>query len=139
MIQLHWDISNTFEHYGPGDFRMLGWDSLRNFETPPLFNFRELDERRMQKQLLNSMPEKLFSLTSEEPISVDAMRRELANGTAARFSDLDKVVLELFQGKEIDILRPDGKVRSRTLTRLSPTDRIAFPTQLLLPGTSRRR
>ena len=139
MIQLHWDISNTFEHYGPGDFRMLGWDSLRNFETPPLFNFRELDERRMQKQLLNSMPEKLFSLTSEEPITIDTMRHMFANRTAARFSDLDSIMLQLSREKEIDILRPDGKVRSRTLTRLSPTDRIAFPTQLLLPGTSRRR
>ena len=114
MIQRHWDISNTFEHYGHGDFRMLGWDSLKNSETPPLFNFRELDERQMQEQLLNDMPQKLFSLTSEEPISVDAMRRELANRTAARFSDLDKVVLELFREKEIDILRPDDKVRSRT-------------------------
>ena len=139
MIQRHWDISNTFEHYGHGDFRMLGWDSLKNSETPPLFNFRELDEQRMQKQLLNDMPQKLFSLTSEEPISVDAMRRELANQTAARFSDLDKVVLELFQEKEIDILRPDGKVRSRTLKRLSPLDRIALPATLMLPGFSRRR
>ena len=24
MIQLHWELSNTFEHYGPGDFGMLG-------------------------------------------------------------------------------------------------------------------
>lgn len=31
MIQRHWDIQNTFEHYGRGDFGMLGWDALRDY------------------------------------------------------------------------------------------------------------
>ncbi len=28
MIQQHWNIQNTFVHYGRGDFGMLGWDTL---------------------------------------------------------------------------------------------------------------
>ncbi len=138
MIQCHWNNYNKFEHYGPGGFDMLGWDAL-NSETLPLFHFEELDAEAMRRQLLNSMPDELFSLASEEPVTIDTMRHMFANRTAARFSDLDSVVLELFREREIEILRPDGTVRSRALRRVSPTDRIAFPQQLLLPGTSRRR
>ena len=138
MIQRHWDISNTFEHYGPGDFGMLGWDAL-NSETPPLFHFEELEAQQMQEQLLNSMPRELFGLASDHPITVDAMRHMLANRTAARFSDLDKIVLALTREREIEILSPDGKPRSRTLTRLRATDRITFPATPLLPGISRLR
>ena len=138
MIQCHWNNYNKFEHYGPGGFDMLGWDAL-NSETLPLFHFEELDAEAMHRQLLNSMPKELFSLASEEPITIDTMRHMFANRTAARFSDLDSVVLELFREKEIEILRPDGTVRSHALRRVSPTDRITFPQQLLLPGTSRRR
>ena len=138
MIQCHWNNYNKFEHYGPGGFDMLGWDAL-NSETLPLFHFEELDAEAMRRQLLNSMPDELFSLASEEPVTIDTMRHMFANRTAARFSDLDSVVLELFREREIDILRPDGTVRSRALRRVSSTDRIAFPQQLLLPGTSRRR
>ena len=139
MIQRHWEIRNTFEHYGSGDFGMLGWDALKNSDQLPLFNFEELEATQMRKQLLNSMPRQLFSLASEGPVTVDAMRHAFANETAARFSDLDKVVLELAKEREVDILSPDGNVRSRTLIRLQPNDGIAFPATLLLPGISRLR
>ena len=138
MIQRHWEISNTFEHYGTGDFGMLGWEALYS-RTLPLFHFEELEAQQMQEQLLNSMPNELFALASENPVTVDAMRHMLANRTAARFSDLDKTILSLVREKEIDILGPDDKVRSRTLRHLRPDDRIAFPDTLLLPGISRRR
>ena len=139
MIQRHWDIQNTFEHYGRGDFGMLGWDAL-NSETLPLFHFEELEAQQMREQLLESMPNELFSLASEGPITIDTVRHMLANKTAARFSDLDQTIITLFQEREIEILNPDGKVYSRRLQRLRPTDRIGFPATLLLPvsGISRR-
>lgn len=136
MIQRHWAIQNTFEHYGSGDFNMLGWDAL-NSETLPLFNFEKIDAKQMCNQLLNSMPKELLALASEDPITVNAMHHMFANRTAARFSDLDKIVLKLFQEKEFDILDPDGKRRSRNLKRLRPTDRIVPSNMLLFPGISR--
>ena len=136
MIQCHWNNFNTFEHYGSGDFNMLGWDAL-NTRTLPLFNFEELDAEQMREQLLNSMPEELYALASEEPITVDSMRHMLANKTAARFSDLDQIVIRLAQEREFDILNANGGTRSRNLGRLNPTDRIAVPTMRLLPGFSR--
>ncbi len=138
MIQRHWDIQNTFEHYGPGDFGMLGWDALRDSETLPLFQFKEFDADQMRNQLLNSLPRELFGLVSEQPVTMDALRHMLANRTAARFSDLDQIILRLVEEREFEILNPEGRTRSRELKRLSPTDRIALPSTLLLPGLSRR-
>ena len=60
MIQRHWEIQNTFEHYGSGDFGMLGWDTLRDPGTMPLFSFTEMDQNKMHTQLLNDMPRELF-------------------------------------------------------------------------------
>lgn len=139
MIQRHWDLHNTFQHYGRGDFGMLGWDTLRDSETLPLFQFDELDQQQMQKQLLESLPRELFGLVSEQPVTMDALRHMLANRTAARFSDLDETIVRLVEEREFEILNPEGRVRSRSLKRLSPTDRVALPTTLLLPGFSRRR
>lgn len=138
MIQRHWDLHNTFEHYGRGDLGMLGWDTLKDSETLPLFRFGELDQRQMQKQLLESLPKELFGLVSEQPVTLDALRHMLANRTAARFSDLDQTIVRLVEEREFEILDPDGKVRSRSLKRLSPTDRVALPSTLWLPGFSRR-
>ena len=115
---------------------MLGWDAL-NTGTLPLFRFEELDAKQMQDQLLNSMPAELYALAAENPITVDVVRHMLANKTAARFSDLDRTILALAEEREFDILNPDGKVRSRTLTRLGPTDLILVPKMRLFPGLSR--
>ena len=130
MIQRHWEIQNTFEHYGSGDFGMMGWDSLKSSETIPLFNFAEIDSRKMHEQLLESMPKELFSLASEEPITIDTMRHMFANRTAARYSDLDSIVLQLFREGEIEILGANHKLRSSSLQKLRPYDRIAMPEQM---------
>ena len=54
-----------------------------------MFNFAELDARKMKDDLLNSMPRELFNLAADGPVTVNAVHGMLANGTAARFSDLD--------------------------------------------------
>ena len=137
MIQLHWKLSNTFEHYGPGDFGMLGWDALRRTEALSLFRFGELEAQQIHEQLLNSMPRELFGLACEDPISVNAMRHMIANRTAARFTDLDRVIVQLAQEREIEIRTADGRVRSRSLKRLASFDLIALPNTMLFPQFSR--
>ena len=137
MIQQHWNIQNTFQHYGTGGFGMLGWDTLKDSNTLPLFKFGELDGREMQRQLFEALPRKLFSLASEQPVTIDAIRHALANQTAARFSDLDQIFLQLVKEREFDLLDANGKPRSRSLKILKPTDQIALPLNPLLPGLSR--
>lgn len=138
MIQRHWEIQNTFQHYGPGDFGMLGWDALKDPRTLPLFQFGELDEQQMHAGLLEALPGELFGLLSEQPVTMDVVRHVLANQTAARFSDLDRVILQLVREREFEILNPEGKVRSKSLQRLASTDRVALPPTLLFPELSRR-
>ena len=138
MIQQHWNIQNTFEHYGTGGFGMLGWDTLRDSETMTLFNFREFDEKEMKNQLVEVLPKKLFSLASEQPVTIDAIHHALANQTAARFSDIDQIVLQLVREGEFELLDAKGKARSKSLIKnLKSTDQIMLPSNPLLPGLSR--
>ena len=139
MVQQHWRIHNTFEHDGSGGLDMMGWDPLKESATMPLFNFGELDELQMRNQLLDSMPRELFALAADTPVTVEAVHHQFANRTAARFEDLDNVMLRLREEGEIQILGPTGKARSRTLKHLRPNDRVAFTDTLFLPGISRVR
>ena len=136
MIRCHWDSFNTFEHYGSGDFDMLGWDAL-NTGTLPLFHFEELEAVQLREQLLRTMPSELYGLAAESPVTVDTVRHVFANRTAARFSDLSEVILTLGREREVDVLTPEGKLRSRSLTRLNPTDLIAIPNMRVFPAWSR--
>lgn len=115
MIQCHWDNFNTFEHYGSGDLDMLGWDSLRSEDTLRLFHFNEMEAADLRARLLKTMPDELLALASEGPITVDAVRHTLANATAARFSDLDSVIAELYRGKQIEIIGANNRARSPKL------------------------
>ncbi len=139
MIHCHWDNLNTFEHYGSGDLDMLGWDSLRPEETLRLFRFNDMEAEDLRMRLFKKLPDELLALTSEEPITVDAVRRTLANATAARFSDLDSVMVELYRAKEIEIIGANNRARSPRLRNLNPHDRIAIPRQprLFLTGPGR--
>ena len=142
MIERHWEYKNRFQHYGHGDIGMMGFDpvfeAITRGETLPLFNFAQHDEEELQKQLMESLAREMQGLASEEPITVNAMRHALANETAARFSDLDKVAIRLRQEKEVRILDGEGKpIRPRAL--LKPTDQIALPENLTLFDLSRRK
>lgn len=119
---------------------MLRWGALQSGALP-LFHFEDLEAGQMREQLLDPMARELFGLASKSPITVDEVRCQLANRTAARFTDLDEIVLQLRQEREIEIRDASGKVRLRPLTRLQPDDRIATPETLLLPmpGVSRLR
>ena len=138
MIQRHWAERSTFEHYGPAGLRMMGWDALN--DEPDLFRFADDDQTRLHTALLESLPPEIHALASETPVSVETMRCMFANDTAARFHDLDQVVIDLFRGKDVDILDARGRRRGSGLKRLRHDDRIAVPHQLSLwtPRSKRR-
>ncbi len=139
MIRQHWEIQNTFEHDGSGGLEMMGWDPLRESTNLPLFAFQKDDKQTMLDELADSLAQELFALTADAPIAVETVHHIFANRTAARFEDLDAVVLRLMKEGEIQVLAPDGKPRSRSLEQLRSTDRIAFSPTRLLPGVSRIR
>ncbi len=93
MVLQHWAIHNTFEHDGSGGFDMMGWDAFKESPNLNLFSFKKHDECVMRTELLESMPGELFALAADAPIAVDTVHHLFANRTAARFSDLDDVML----------------------------------------------
>ena len=139
MIRQHWELQNTFEHDGSGGLDMMGWDPLRESTNLPLFGFQENDEQRMLEELADSLAHELFALTADAPIAVETVHHLFANRTAARFEDLDAVILRLMREGELQVLSPEGRARSRSLEQLKSTDRIAFRDTLLLPVISRIR
>ena len=138
MIQRHWELAGTFEHFGPGGLKMLGWDERADY---PLFGFGHDERTLVQRQLLESIPAEIHALAADGPITVDALRAVLANQTAAPFEVLDTALLELYKGKEIEIRGAGGSLRGQSATSLNLTDLIGVPRQLLLllPGDDVRR
>ena len=130
MIQRHWDSANTFEHFGRGGLNMLGWDERGEY---PLFRFGEVEQDLVHEQLLASVPPEIHALAAESPVTVDAVRHMLANETAARFCDLDRVLMALYRGRELEIRLANGSLRGTSSVRLKPTDLIALPRQPWLP------
>ena len=55
MLQRHWGLKNTFEHYGNGDLGMFGYDAIQNPDEIELFKSTQMDEKAMQQQLLVSL------------------------------------------------------------------------------------
>lgn len=139
MVGVHWSLSNTFEHYGPGGFGMLGWEALR-CDNIQVFNFHENDASALRDEFIQKFPERLKNIAKGGGVSVEDIHKECANQTAARFSDMDSALLELFRAQEINILNADGrKPRSRTVLRhLTPKD-IIVPSQLITIPSMRRR
>lgn len=137
MIRLHWEFADTFEHFGPGGYDMLGWYFRAEY---PLFEFGDHERTLVHEQLLESVPAEVHALAAETPVTVDTLRAVLANQTAARFSDLDRALLELYRGKEIEVSSAQGTRRGQSTTRLKPTDLIAVPQQrsLLPPRIGRK-
>lgn len=135
MVQQHWRSKNTFVHFGKGGIGLFGWDALRHEETLPLFRFDEVDGQRMLDQLQRPLLEEIHKLTAKGPVSMESLRYAVANGTAARFDDMDGIVRRFAGAKQIEITTRDGKPRPRA-RKLSPSDLIARPATLTLPGFS---
>ena len=139
MIQCHWNLADTFEHFGPGSLNILGWEERSDY---PLFQFGEHEQKLVHEQLLNSLLAEIHALAAESPVTVDRIRAELANQTAARFDDLDAVLLKYYSMGELEICRADGSLRRHSTTHLDRTDQIALPRQRLLfegTGVGRRQ
>lgn len=132
MMECHWNSGNTFLHYGSGGFDFVGWHPLLENEVPNLFKFGCDEEEQLKNDLYNTLPNKLFPLSLNNSISIEELRREIANQTAATFSILDEVIVKLYRLGEVMILNAQGKERNKTVLHLDRNDRICTPRQLPL-------
>lgn len=135
MLQTHWNQKNTFVHYGEGDLNILGYDSLFDPSSIPLFRFDQEDEVRLREGLIEKIPTSLYELASEGTLSVYDYHSHYANGSAARFKDFDFTVIQLARMADLQIISEEGSIRHPDrLKILRPSDRIVRPSVPIFTG-----
>lgn len=130
MMRCHWLFNRAFEHYGPGGFGMLGYDSIID-RTLDTFDFGQFAEEQMKRDLVEGLIRKIYPFIQREPITFEALCFMLANESTATFDHIAKILISYASEKEIVILDEQGKQR-RVSKNIRPTDRIALPDTLLL-------
>lgn len=133
MMKCHWNSGNTFLHYGSGGFDFMGWHPLLENDPPKLFKFGCGEEEQLKNDLCRTLPDELVRLILDNSISIEQLRQKIANQTAATFSILDELIVELYRAGEVTILNAQGKERNKTVLHLDGNDRIYTPSQLRLP------
>jgi hypothetical protein len=137
MLTQHWREANSFLHQGQGGLDMLGYDSVIE-GTLFDFMFDASAARETVAQLLDQLPGAVARLAPDEPVTVDAFHREVANSTAATREMVDAALLELRGAKEVRLLRPSGKDLSGAAQRLTSTDLVVLPEMPAFPRLLRR-
>ena len=130
MVGKHWEQAGYCGHYGPGSLGILGYDSFVS-GSPELFEFTDLELPNIKSELKNQLPETLYNWAYDNPITVDAFHRLIANDTAAKFETIDETVGMLHREEVVSIHNSSGKKRSRSLKILKPTDIITIPNTLI--------
>lgn len=126
MLGIHWDQQNSFRHHGSGSFYELGYDPRKMDYDDDLFSFREEDRLDMQRSLQDELPGRLFDMMNGDGIAVEEFLRAIGNKTAARNDDILKIVRQMAAARDVQVQRPDGKLRRRAL---DIGDRIIMPCQ----------
>ena len=142
MLECHWRIRNSFAHYGDTfGPEMLGFEALERRQVP-LLTFDEGDRREMNATLGRLLMPQLYDKLKANPVPFMGVLNHFGNRTAATSADFNEVVLAARDRRDIQIVGPDGRPRSRSLRVIKPDDAIVLPPQLTLPfsgGTRGRR
>jgi len=132
MMRTHWEESNTFIHYGNADVEIMGWDAIID-GGPPLFEFGPHALIHFRSQLEKKLPQKIFVAIGENGIRVRDLHAILANESAARFEDIDFILVEMHRNYEIDICSSNGKIKSRMIHRVNRDDILFCSKTPMLP------
>ncbi len=133
MMGTHWAQQNYFNHVGSGGFGMLGWDTFEEYSEGVLFDFGEIDRENMIKEITEELPRQLHDKLIDGSIGISELHTQFANETAAKFDDLNGVILTLVKEDELVLLDSNGKKKSSRRTKLvKASDRIMLPSELSL-------
>lgn len=131
MLGVHWDIQNSFRHFGRGSLFSLGFDVRLIESKDALFNFANEDRERLQAELLQELPGEIHSCMQGQSISIESLLERIGNRTAATNDDLFGVLTELAQAKEFEVMSSKGTVK-RSSSRIKTSDRLVLPAQKTL-------
>ncbi|MGN6572878.1 MAG: three-Cys-motif partner protein TcmP [Pseudolabrys sp.] len=115
MARLHWDMSNTFVHYGKAGFNALGYDP----DIDPDQHSLEFDfGSNARSDSLNAAVEQLPGLIRDdgagEPVTIAELFRARCNDTPLTMPLVSDAVIKLRdEFEEVDILTPEGKLRPK--------------------------
>ncbi|MEM6931965.1 MAG: three-Cys-motif partner protein TcmP [Pseudomonadota bacterium] len=128
MLGVHWQEQNSFTHIGTGGLFNLGYDTRLIESCDSLFNFSDIDRAALRKELLDSLPSEVHRTMTGGQLEVSSLLFEIGNRTAGTNDDIFRVLTELAQARELEVLSPKGKPK-RAGTKISVKDRLILPRQ----------
>jgi three-Cys-motif partner protein len=130
MALRHWAMSNHFMHHGRAGLRMLGFDPEHDIEQIPMdFLFDDNAEARSGVALMNELPPLIFSraVQAGSPPTLGSLFTRVCNETPATTKQIGKVLVDLRDQNEIEIVGKDG--RSKPRSGLIEWDDVILPAQ----------
>ncbi len=133
MLSIHWDLKNTFSHYGKPGLNvfpeLIGYNPDKDITLmgEQLFDFGD-DARLMSKHaLLQQLP--ILVHTQNQPVSFSDIRRMTALNTPASVDIYKEVFIELAHYGELSIQTPNGG-RRRKANQIRANDLIIPSSQI---------
>lgn len=140
MAKRHWALSNSFAHHGGVGLNMLGFDpDIDPDQITMDFIFNTSDEARVMKALEYDLPEIIFNRSSSGsgPLTFKGLFGGVCNTTPATKEMVATKLLELREGREIQLLKPDGRDKPRAM-KIGWEDQITIPSQGILFSQMKR-
>jgi three-Cys-motif partner protein len=119
MGKIHWDINNTFEHFGNAGLNALGFDPSVDMRQGMMdYTFDDDARSRSEKELLEQLPRLIHQATaSGAPVTKKALFQTRCNDTPVIADILDNQLAALRDCGEIMILNPKNDARGSTSIR----------------------
>ena len=126
MGKIHWQLENTFEHFGRAGFNSLGFtpgDDVR--EDMMEFGFNDNARSRSEAAVVGQLAQMLHdrAAAGEELLTKKLLFSANCNETPVISSIVDASLVTLREAQDIRIIAPDGAVR-RSATQFGWDDRI---------------
>lgn len=139
MGKIHWQLENTFEHFGRAGFNSLGFEPGADVRNGMLdFGFNDNARTRSETAVVDQLADMLHARAAAgaPPLTKKLLFSSNCNDTPVVGSIVDTSLVTLRDAQDIRIIGKDGAVR-RSATRFDWEDRIELvqsPTLFTLLG-----
>lgn len=126
MGKIHWDLENTFEHFGRAGFNSLGFMPGADVRDGMLeFGFNDNARTRSEAAVVDQLAEMLHARAAAGAalLTKKLLFSANCNETPVISSIVDASLVTLREARDIRIIGPDGAVR-RSATQFGWEDRI---------------
>jgi three-Cys-motif partner protein len=133
---IHWAENNTTVHHGRPGFSALGFapGGKISEQLEMSYLFDEPAKEMSRKALRDELPRAIYdAANSDIAPTLEEVFGQRCNDTPVVREQLEEVLIELRDAKELTIVGENGKIRPRTLT-VDWTDRIVLPRQMSFLG-----